>query len=200
MKRGWMIGLLCLLWFGGVDAQVSQKEKVMNDIVLNSPDLNRGISVMQALSQRRSTRTFADKPLNLQDLSDLLWAANGINRPAEGKRTAPSALNRQDIKVYVCLASGTYWYDPAANCLRALVPEDVRPDGAPVCVVLVSDADEAYSGIDAGIVSQNISLFCSGVGLATYPRASMDRARLERALKLSGTQRLQLCHPVGYFE
>lgn len=200
MKKGWIVSVLCLFLAWAPEARAQQQEKAMKDIVLNLPDLSRGETVMQALAKRRSTRAFAGKPLALQDLSDLLWAANGINRPADGRRTAPSALNRQDIRVYVCLESGNYLYDPQANRLRAVSAEDVRPDGAPVCLVLVSDGDEAYSGIDAGIVSQNISLFCSGVGLVTYPRGTMDRSRLPKALKLSGSQQLQLCHPVGYFE
>ena len=200
MTTGWIVSILCLFLAWAPNVRAQQTPEAMKDIVLNQPDQGRGESVMQALAKRRSTRVFADKPLTLQDLSDLLWAANGINRPAEGRRTAPSALNRQDIRVYVCLESGNYLYDPHANRLQALGTEDVRPDGVPVCLVLVSDADEAYSGIDAGIVSQNISLFCSGVGLATYPRATMDRSRLQKTLKLSGSQKLQLCHPVGYFE
>ena len=171
------------------------------EIKLEAPDLSRGKAVMQALSERQSTREFSDKELSIKDLSDLLWAANGINRPESGKRTAPSALNRQDVKVYVCMKSGSYLYEPGKQTLVLLSEGDARPvDIAPVCLVLVTDSNEMMAAIDAGIVSQNISLFCSGTGLATVPRASMDKAALREALKLSDKQEPMLNHPVGYFK
>ena len=116
-------------------------------IKLNSPDKNRGCSVMKALSDRHSDREYADKELSLQDLSDLLWAANGINRP-DGKRTAPSALNKQDIDIYVIMKEGAYLYDTKTNSLQPLAKGDHRAavagsqdfvKSAPVSLVLVSD-------------------------------------------------------------
>lgn len=173
--------------------------QTLQPITLNAPNLKRGLPVMQALSKRQSIRTFADRELSLQDLSDLVWAANGINRPESGKRTAPSALNKQDVKVYVCTAQGSYLYNPREQRLDPLTAGDARPTKqAPVVVVLVTDTNEQWAPIDAGIVSQNISLFCSGTGLATYARGSMDRDALKKALKLTGTQTVMLCHPVGY--
>jgi Nitroreductase len=172
----------------------------LKPIKLNAPDLSRGEKVMKALFNRKSTREYSDKKLTLQDLSDLLWAANGINRPKEGKRTAPSAYNKQDIKVYVCMAEGNYLYNAASLTLTPVSKGDVRPMKAPVCLVLVSDTDQSWGVIDAGIVSQNISLFCSGVGLATVPRIDMDKDKLKRTLRLSGKQTLILNHPVGYFK
>ena len=168
-------------------------------IKLSSPDKNRGSSIMKALSDRHSDREYAAKELSLQDLSDLLWAANGINRPESGKRTAPSAMNHQDIKVYVCTAKGSYLYNHQKHTLVPISSGDSRPAAAPVCLILVSDTNKEWGAIDAGIVSQNISLFCSGTGLATYPRGSMDKDTLYKALKLTGQQAIMLCHPVGYF-
>ena len=201
MKR-W--GILLTLLFSAGSATTAgtalKTEKEMKTIRLEAPDKNRGKSIMQSLNERRSTREFSPETLSAQDLSDLLWAANGINRPAEGKRTAPSAMNRQDVKLYVCLEEGSYRYDPAAHTLEPLTAGDVRCGGAPVVIVLVTDTGETWAAIDAGIVSQNISLACSGLELATYPRATLDRAALKKALKLSGSQTLMLCHPVGYFK
>ena len=94
-------------------------------IKLSSPDKNRGSSVMKALSDRHSDREYAAKELSLQDLSDLLWAANGINRP-DGKRTAPSALNKQDIDIYVIMKEGAYLYDAKANSLQPIAKGDHR--------------------------------------------------------------------------
>ncbi len=172
----------------------------MTQIKLNVPDLNRGEVVMKAFSNRKSTRVFSEKLLSLQDLSDLLWAANGINRPNEKKKTAPSSMNRQDIKIYVCMAEGSYLYNPESSSLDPISQGDVRPLKAPVCLILVSDTDQTWGAIDGGIVSQNISLFCAGIGLATVPRAQMNSAQLKIALKLTGTQTLILNHPVGYFK
>ena len=153
------------------------------------------------------------------DLSDLLWAANGINRSSEGKRTAPSAMNRQDIDIYVVLPQGTYLYDAKGHKLNLISEGDHRSavaggqtfvNNAPVSLVLVSDLSklgdaksnhvQLMGAMDAGIVSQNISLFCSAARLATVPRASMDLARLKTALKLKDTQMPMMNHPVGYFK
>ena len=172
---------------------------------------------MKALSDRRSDRAYADKALSLQDLSDLLWAANGINRP-DGKRTAPSALNKQDIDIYVIMKEGAYLYDAKSNSLQPIAKGDhrgavaggqdfVKP--APVSVVLVSDLSrfgkitdrvKLKAAVDAGCVSQNINIFCSAVGLATVPRASMDMNALKQILKLTENQLPLMNNPVGYFK
>lgn len=189
----------------------------LKPVKLNAPDKKRGLSIMETLEKRHSTREYADKELSLQDLSDLLWAANGVNRPATGKRTAPSALNMQEISVYVCLPAGTYLYDAQKHSLQPVVREDIRPlvagqqkfaATAPICLVLVADIARFQSGdkahnlligaMDAGIVSQNISLFCAGVGLETVPRASMNQEGLREALKLGDSEHLLMNHPVGY--
>lgn len=184
----------------------------LKTLKLNKPDTQRGLPVMTALEKRHSTREYANKKLNMQDLSDLLWAAVGINRPESGKRTAPTALNKQEIDVYVCLAEGTYLYNAKAHELIPVAKGDFRPavaggqafvTQAPVCLVIVGDLSK-FNGeilmpaVDAGIVSQNISLFCSGAGLVTVPRASMDQVKLKTALKLKESQRPLMNHPVGY--
>lgn len=179
---------------------VSCAAQELKPIKLNAPDLKRTVTLMNAFSNRKSTRTFSDKMLSHQDLSDLLWAANGINRPKEGKRTAPSARNKQDIKVYVCMAEGNYLYNASTSTLDPISKDDVRPMKAPVCLVLVSDSNESWGALDAGIVSQNISLFCSGADLATVCRASMNKEELKKALNLTDKQTLYLNHPVGYFK
>lgn len=199
--------LLCLLAAGGIvtasltasaTTPAQPQANTLEPIQLKVPDLKRGAPVMQALASRQSIKKCADRMLSEQDLSDLIWAANGINRPQSGKRTAPSAMNRQDVKVYVCTAEGSYLYNPKAGTLDPITAGDARPADAPVVLVLVTDTDETWAALDAGIVSQNISLFCSGTGLATYPRANLDRDKLKKALKLTGTQTIMLCNPVGY--
>lgn len=189
----------------------------LQTIKLNTPDKTRGASVMKALADRHSDREFADKKLSLQDLSDLLWAATGVNRE-DGKRTAASALNKQDIDVYVLMQEGAYLYNPKNHLLNPVAEGDHRPliggkqtsvNSAPVCLLIVSDhskfgttgSDEQrkqWGAFDAGLVSQNVALFCSGCGLVTVPRGSMEVDALKKVLKLSETQFPVINNPVGY--
>jgi nitroreductase len=185
----------------------------LKPIELLAPDKTRGLPVMQALSVRASVREYSKKPLLLQDLSDIVWAANGINRPGEGKRTASSALNAQDVDIYVFMEDGVYVYNAGKHVLDPVVPGNLRDlvekTGAPVTLVLISDVSRfrfgsdlqrtGWANIDAGIVSQNISIFCAATGLKTCPKASfsgMDKIR--EMLQLKSTQYVILNHPVGY--
>jgi nitroreductase len=185
----------------------------LKPIELLKPNKTRGLSVMQALEARASAREWSSQKLNLQDLSDLMWAADGINRPAEGKRTAASAMNAQDIDVYVLMEEGAYVYDAQKHFLNPVATGDYRDltgkTDAPVTIVLVSDlsrfraGDDAqklgWANIDCGIVSQNIALFCSGNGIKTRPRASFPGAdKIREALKLKDSQKILLNQPVGY--
>ena len=202
--------LLCLF----ISVATFAADKVIR---LPKPNLNRNSEVMEAFANRHSTREYAAKALTLTDLSDLLWAANGINRPEEGKRTAPSAMNKQDVDVYVVLPEGTYLYDAKAHQLNLVAEGDHRGavaggqafvKSAPVSLLLVSDLSrlgdaknthtQLMGAVDAGIVSQNISIFCSAAKLATVPRASMDTAKLKSVLKLTDTQLPLMNQPVGY--
>ena len=188
----------------------------LQDIKLNNPDKARGSSFMKALSDRASVRVFDTKELSLQDLSDLLWAANGVNR-ADGKRTAPSAMNRQEIDVYVITKDGAYLYDATNNVLKAIAAGDFRKEvaasqefaaTAPVSLVLVANLEKLgdpksentrlMSAVDVGIVCQNINIFCSAAGLSTVPRATMKKDELKIILHLTDTQLLLMNNPVGY--
>ncbi len=207
------IVLLFVLGIGLISIQAQEP------IALNAPSQERGSSLMEAFRSRQSLREYQEKDLSLQDLSDLLWATYGINRE-NGKRTAPTAQNSQDVDVYVCRADGTYLYDAANRQLVPVSSEDIRPlmegrrpTNAPICVLLVADMSR-YKGyapdsnnlkhyyemgaVDCGIVSQNLALFCAGTGLATVPRASMDQEGIRKALNLPETVHLWLNHPVGY--
>lgn len=186
-------------------------------IKLIKPNMNRPVTVMKALSERKSTREYSTKELSMADLSDLLWAANGVNRP-DGKRTAPSAMNRQDVDIYVVFPQGTYLYNAKEHQLELITEGDYRNavaggqdsiKNAPLLLVLVTDLarlgdpknerTQTMGAVDVGIVSQNIAIFCSAANLATVPRASMDFARLNVVLKLKDSQRAIINHPVGYF-
>lgn len=204
----------CLLLGGTAGGSLSAQDVV----TLPKPRMERPATLMQALSSRQSTRVFATSPLSEADLADLLWAANGVNRPADGGRTAPSALNRQDVDVYVLRADGAFRYDATRHALARVATADLRPAAAggqdfvataPVVIVLVSDlskfggpADEGarrMGALDAGIVAQNVALFCAAARLATVPRASMDTAALRAGLGLTDAQEPMLNLPVGHF-
>ena len=190
--------------------------QTLSPIQLKAPEKKAGLSVMETLANRHSTREFSNKKLTLQELSNLLWAANGINRPEKGVRTAPSAMNAQEVDVYVCMEEGAFLYDAKSNQLQPVIQEDLRGlvggkqtfvKNAPVVLLMVSDLSKLPGGnseqtklmaaIDAGIVSQNISIACSGLGLITVPRASMDKEALAQKLKLKSTQLLLMNNPVG---
>lgn len=185
-------------------------------VKLPAPDKNVKMTLMQALQQRKSSREFAAKAVSNATMSQLLWAACGINRPKEKKITAPSALNKQDIMVYVIRKDGAYIYQPTTNSLKKVCAGDLRPmvaggqafaKSAPVCLLLVSDLNkfsgnrsgaEATANVDAGYVSQNICLACTALGLKTVPRMTMNKAALKKALKLDDNKLLIINHPVGY--
>jgi SagB-type dehydrogenase family enzyme len=188
----------------------------MKQIKLPTPEKTRGASVMKALNDRHSDRAYAPDKLSQQDLSDILWAADGINRP-DGKRTAPSCMNLQEVGVYVILPEGAYRYEEKAHALTLLTEGDYRSavaggqafvKTAPLSIVLsadltrfggtINESTKLMASVDIGIICQNINLACAGLGFATVPRATMDQATLKRVLKLKDTDLLLMNNPVGY--
>jgi SagB-type dehydrogenase family enzyme len=187
---------------------------------------------MEALSVKASAQEWSEKDLSLQDLSDLLWAANGINRPEIKKYTTSAAQNAHDIDLYLFMKDGVYLYDADQHTLIPILAGDFRSElmmsappppkdasgwtppprpalsNPPIQIILVSDSTRYRMGpqelryewgaIDAGIVSQNISLFCAATGLKTRPRASIDKEKIRRLLHLPDTRYVLLNHPIGY--
>jgi nitroreductase len=186
-------------------------------IDLPAPQKTGGMPLMETLAKRSTARAFDSKELSPQQISSLLWAAFGINRP-DGKRTAPSANNKQEADVYVLLKSGAYVYSAASNRLDLVVAEDIRALGgtqefvknAPVTLVFVADFAKMGKGsddnkkntanIDVGYISQNVYLFCASEGLVTGARGSVDRAALGPRLKLRPDQLVVLAQSVGYLK
>lgn len=184
-------------------------------IKLPEPKKSGGMPLMEALANRSTSRAFSSKNISNQQLSNLLWAAFGVNRP-DGKRTAPSSMNKQEIDIYVLLKNGVYRYDAATNELTLISGDDVRQyagsqdfiKDAPVQIVLVADISKITNGseteklttvyIDAGYVSQNIYLYCTSEGLATGARGYLDKVDLGPKLKLRPAQEIIIAHSVGY--
>ena len=191
-------------------------ESVVQTIKLPAPRTSGGKPLMQALKDRHSMREFSGRDLPPEVLSNLLWAAFGINRPKTGGRTAPSAHNWEEMDVYVATAKGLYLYEPRDHVLKQILAEDVRVKtgvqtyvaDAPVNLVYVADLtrmteatpeDKAwYSGPDAGFIAQNVYLFCASEGLAVVVRGMVDRAALGRLMSLTPDEKIILAQSVGY--
>lgn len=186
------------------------------EIKLPVPDKTGGISVMEAFWQRKTDRKFSNKVLSEKELSNLLWAACGVNRADSGKRTNPTANNAQEISVYVFLSDCVCMYDHSTHSLKTVVDGDHRNILAmgqdfvlqvPVTLVIVVDMEkfgdryemmQPMGAADAGIVSQNINLFCAAYGLCTVTRGTMNREAVSKLLGLTEKQIPMLNNPVGH--
>jgi SagB-type dehydrogenase family enzyme len=183
---------------------------------LPAPDMSGGKPLMQALHERRSSREFSQQKLPLYLISNLLWAAFGINRPASRGRTAPSAHDWEEFDVYVATEDGLFLYEARAHCLKFLLAGDIRASTgiqdyvaqAPINLVYVADLSRMasatreekafYSGPDAGFIAENVYLFCASEGLATVARGLVDRVALAQIMKLGPDQTVVLAQSVGY--
>lgn len=190
--------------------------KSTSSIELPPAQKQGGLPLMEALELHHSSREFASNALPLPLLSNLLWAAYGVNR-ADGGRTAPSALNAQEIDVYVALPEGAYLYDhESSHVLNLVARSDLRRvtgyqdfvDEAPLDLVYVADHArmtmipvayrESYASAAAGAIAQNVYLFSASTGLSTVIRAWIDRTAIADALGLSHDQQVLLSQTVGY--
>jgi SagB-type dehydrogenase family enzyme len=190
----------------------------LKPIQLLKPQMDSGKPLMQVFKDRTSSRKFSPEKLSDQVLSNLLWAAFGVNREDSGKRTAPSAMNWQEIDIYVTTANGLYLYDAPAHALKPVLAEDIRGltgrqpfvKKAPVNLVYVADFSRMgkakdddkvfYSAADTGFISENVYLYCASKGLATVVRGLVDRPALGRIMMLRPEQRIILAQTVGYPE
>jgi SagB-type dehydrogenase family enzyme len=185
-------------------------------VKLPAAQMTGGRPLMDCLKARQSSREFAPDKISPQVLSNLLWAADGINRPDSGKRTAPSAVNWQDIEIYVSTADGLFLYLPKEHALKKILGEDVRAvmgtqefvKSVPVNLIYVSDysklargTDEDkhfYSGAHTGFIGQNVYLFCASEGLATVVRGLVDREAMAKVMQLRPEQHVTLAQSIGY--
>lgn len=189
------------------------------DRLLPAPDKTGGKPLMQALNERATSREFDSTPLSDQQLTDLLWAAWGINRP-DGRHTAPSSNNRQEMSVYVALETGLYLYIPEDHSLKLIHNRDIRKSTgkqefvgvAPVNLIFVADLKKANvsnpetagpealntSNINTGFMAQNVYLYCASANLACVVRGWFDKEELAKAMELSPVQRIIITQTVGF--
>jgi nitroreductase len=190
--------------------------QTIDTIMLPPPQMTGSKSLMQVLKARHSTRSFASRPLPLQVMSNLLWAADGVNRPYSAGRTAPTAHDWREIDVVVAMEDGAFRYDPTTHTLGRVATGDLRDltgeqdyvATAPIDLVYVANLDRMtdagaedkafYSATDAGFIAQNVYLYCASAGLAVVVRGLIDRNALGAALELSSQQRIMLAQSVGY--
>lgn len=216
MKKSIAFSLLLIfpVFQSCIEAQSADKPA---RIILPSPQTSGGMSLMDALKKRSSSRIFSSKELPLQVLSNLLWAARGVNRKDSGMLTSPSAHNRQEIDVYVVLQQGVFRYEPVKHQLKPILAKDLRAQTGrqgfvaktPLNLVYVADYSrmgvatssedkKIYAAAGTGFISQNVYLFCASQGLATVVRGWVDKKVLAKAMKLNDKQSVILCQTVGY--
>jgi hypothetical protein len=187
----------------------------LQPLLLPRPRTDGGRPLQQALSHRQTNRDIRPDRLGEQVLADLLWSAFGINRRGTGQRTAPSAMDAQEIDVFVALPEGLYLYDAKTNALRPIVAEDLRSltggqdfaKTAPVSLIFVADLSRLnkaepekrhfYATFDAGCICQDVYLFCASEGPATVVH-ELDRGPLQKAMKLGPDQRIIMAQAVGF--
>jgi len=210
-KASFFLGLMLTT----VSFSLFSAAQTLKPVQLPPPQTKGGRPLMEVLGDRKSTREFGPGTLSPQTLSNLLWAAFGINRP-DGRRTAPSAMNWQEVTIYVATPDGMFTYDAKDNALNPVLAGDVRAatgtqsfvKDAAVNLVYVSDLSktdnaasteaEMYTAADVGFIAQNVYLYCASEGLAAVVRGSIDKVALAKTLKLQPQQKIILAQSVGY--
>lgn len=184
-------------------------------IDLPPPQTIGGMPLLTALHRRRSVRAYAAKPIALEILSTLSWAAFGINRPQSGDRTAPYWRHVMVIDIYFAMANGVWIYEPKTHALLPCIPDDIRSEtgmqdfvgAAPLELIYVAHGERMdvpaeerrlYASVDAAFIGENVYLFCAAEGLGSVFRASFDGAKLARRLSLADGQFVTFVQTVGY--
>lgn len=220
MKKTLVLALALFISAAGASVAAAKEKSVKSpsgkEIVLEKVDFTKGKTVLQAMKDRRSAREFSDKQLDIKTLSELLWAAGGINRDETGGRTAPTAMNSQETEIYAFLKDGIYLYMPKEHKLVLAASGDHRAAagmqdyvaGAAVNLVYVSDLEKIKSGdddmkmlmaaVDVGHVSENVYLYCASAELACVVRAYVDGPAVSKLLNLKNSQKVILSHSIGY--
>ena len=180
---------------GGNACLAKEAGKIMT---LSKPAMSGGMPLMEAFAKRKSTREVSVKPISEQDLSNLLWAAWGINRP-DGRRTVPTARNKQEAQLFAVLESGVWRYDAAANTLEQIAALDARArfGGAPLTLVYAAKAGDDAGGMHVGSMYQNVALYCASVGLGDVVKVS-GRSELDSVIPRPQDVKVYIVHSIGW--
>ena len=208
MKKGILTFVVLLIW-------TICSAQVIENIPLPPAQKTGGMPLMEAFQLRKSQRSYSSKELTSQQISNLLWAAYGINRP-DGFRTVPAAKNWYEYDIYILKQDGWFLYEVSKHSLLKMGNEDLRIYGgtqdfvkaAPVILVYVADfgrmndtTDELrkfFSAVDVGYISQNVYLWCASENLATIILGQVDKVKVREVLKLKPDQQVILSQPVAY--
>jgi len=211
-RRQASAGIVTAAVLAGTSSAGAKEGAIMQ---LPPPRTEGGKPFIQALKLRRSIREYSDRALSQQVLSDLLWAAFGINRPS-GDRTAPYWRHIMVIDVYAAMADGLWYYEPGRHVLQQHGRADIRAATglqdfvatAPLNLIYVahgermqdvsSEERRLYASVDAGFIGQNVYLFCASEGLATVFRGAVDTKKLALAMQLDRMQFVTFAQTVGY--
>jgi SagB-type dehydrogenase family enzyme len=181
---------------------------------LPTPQFASNMPLLQSLQERHSNRKFRADELPVSMIASILWAGFGVNR-TDGKRTAPSAYDVQDIDIYLATSKGLFSYDAPNHSLVSILPDDLRTftgtqgfvAAAPLNLVYVSDYSKfsasneecmQWSWAHSGCIAQNVYLACAALGLATVVRSTINRATLAKQMSLNTNQHITLSQTVGY--
>lgn len=193
----------------------SSAQKTPAVIKLNEPSYNEGLTLMQALKERKSSSGFTEQEIGLQDLSNILWASVGVNRE-DGRRTSPTGSNRQEIEVYAFFKTGAYWYNYKNHTLELVKEGDWRSltgrqeaANAYMDLLFIADTDKTGPGanegeaatvsyVDVGYVSQNVYLACANAGIGSRARGGWDQQKVVETLGLKKSMIVVLGQTVGY--
>jgi nitroreductase len=189
--------LMCAL-FGVFAGNAHAAQASAQSIILPKPDMSGAKPLMQALADRKSTRAFSNQPVSEQDLSNMLWAAWGVNRE-DGRRTAPTARNSQAVAVYAVLEGGVWLYNATAHALELVLPGDMRAKygNAPLTLLFAAPGDDRFGGMHVGSIYQNVALYCASVGLGNLVKVS-GRDALDGVLKLPAGYTVLIVQSVGW--
>lgn len=167
------------------------------------PNIKGGQPLMETLTNRKTIRDFSDQAIDNQTLSDILWSAWGISHG--NKRTIPTSQNKQDLKVYVTKADGTWLYNAQDNRLEQVSTQDLRAlmakqdfvKTAPITLIFTG-TDAKNSPMHAGSAYQNVGLYCASQGLGNVVRGYLDREAVEKALKLPSEEKVIITQTIGW--
>ena len=206
MKKVMMF--LCVLSLFGVPctAEAQEESNESGTIYLPKPDTKTGMPLMQALQNRQTHREFSVRKISDQNMSEILWAANGVNRE-NGKRTIPTARDSRDLKVYVIRQGGAFFYDPENNTLTSVNPsaliyaaamQDYVKQAEALLVFVSNNKNHEYGAMHAGSAYQNVGLYAASVGLNNVVLGSIDKDLLHKELNLKDDEYVVIAQALGW--
>ena len=187
------------------------------DIQLPKPLIDGDLKLADAFKNRKTIREFLDKDLSLQEISNILWCANGINREGTNKKTVPTTQGKNEIDVYVFIRTGVYIYLPEQNILKQIFNEDLRSitgkqdfvKNSPLTLIYIADLSKLgkdnsqtiiSASLDTGFIGQSVYLYCAAKGLATGVRAYIDKDLIKEKLKLNENKAVILAQSISEFK